>query len=175
MEKITKTYENMGDMIKDMQEKQAHKHKVERIRVAAPIKDTFIDFGCRKPAIPEGSWPFEIADAFIERNCDTKYGKRDRVVIEYRLEITSEDELEKEVTLKQKYLVSNHPTSQFVKLVETLTGRAIAHGVELSDFIGIRGIAEVMHNTNTNGDTFANITELSDIVQVEQSLVSGCI
>ena len=91
-------------------------------------------------------------------------------------EIESEDDApDKTAELKQKYLVSNHPTSQFATLILALTGRAIGKGIELSNLIGIRGLAEVMHNTNANSDTFANITELSDIVQVEQSLVSGCI
>lgn len=169
-----KTVETFEEMIAISQGKKVVGN-IKRIPAAKPKNDTFIDFGCRKPVVPEGNWPFEILSVGIERNCDTKYGKRDRVVIEYRLEIATEEEPKSEVTLKQKYLVSNHPTSQFAKLVETLTGRAIAHGVEISDFIGIRGLAEVTHNTNTNCDTFANIVELTYIAQVGQSLVSGCI
>jgi len=169
---MIKKFETLDEMI----ENSIKKKTLGNIgKIPAEPRDTFIDFGCRKPAVPEGRWPFEIVGVYIERNCDTNYGKRDRVVIEYMLEITSEDEINKEVSLKQKYLVSNHPTAQFSKLVETLTGRAITHGVELTDFIGIRGLAEVTHNTNTDRDTFANIGELTDIVRVEQSLVSGCI
>ncbi len=170
-----KTVSTLEEMIAISQGKTTEGN-VKRVRYEAPKKDTFVDFGCRKPAIPEGSWPFEIVDAYIERNCDTKYGKRDRVVIVYGLQIESGDDApDKTAELKQKYLVSNHPTSQFATLILALTGRAIGKGIELSNLIGIRGLAEVMHNTNANSDTFANITELSDIVQVEQSLVSGCI
>lgn len=172
---MTKTFTNFEEMIAYSKGKMAEGN-VKKVRYEAPKKDTFVDFNCHKPAVPEGSWPFEIVDAYIERNCDTKYGKRDRVVIVYGLQIESEgDEPSKITELKQKYLVSNHSTSQFATLILALTGRAIGHGIELSNLIGIRGVAGITHNTSINGDTFANITELSDIVQVEQRLVSGCI
>ena len=71
-------------------------------------QDTVLNFGAQHPTIPEGTWPFRITQAEVERNCPTAYGIRDRVALTYVMQAEGEEH-----PLRQRYLASNVIISRF--------------------------------------------------------------
>lgn len=120
--------------------------------------DTLINFGATFPQIPEGTWPFRITQAEVERNCPTAYGIRDRVRLTYSVRVEGEDN-----PLRQRYLASNAPKSKFYELVLALLGSQMGRAFDVSSLEGISGLAVITHNTSESGDVYANISEIVDV------------
>ena len=135
--------------------------------------DTILDFGSKQPKIKAGERHFEITKAYVERNCKTKYGVRDRVVVIY--DITTTDDLGNEITvpLTQRYLASDYAESHFAKTVYRLLARPVGKRFDVQDLVGITGIAVVSHNTTQAGDIFANIDCFVKVDQTEEMLLAG--
>lgn len=121
-------------------------------------RDTFLNFGAQFPKIPEGSWPFRITQAVVERNCPTAYGIRDRVLLTYTFQIDGEEH-----QLGQRYLASNAPNSRFYELVLALLGSPIGKAFDVASFEGVSGRAVITHNESESGDIYANISEIVDV------------
>ena len=135
--------------------------------------DTILDFGSKQPKIKAGERHFEITKVYVERNCKTKYGIRDRVVVIY--DIATTDDLGNEITvpLTQRYLASDYAESHFAKTVYRLLGRAVGKRFDVKDLVGITGIAIISHNTTQAGDIFANIDCFVKVNQTEEMLLAG--
>ena len=120
--------------------------------------DTMINFGGTFTQIPEGTWPFRITQAEVERNCPTAYGIRDRVALTYVMQAEGEEH-----PLRQRYLASNAQTSRFYQLVLKLLGTPIGRAFDVSSLEGISGRAVITHNASESGDVYANVTEIVDV------------
>lgn len=121
-------------------------------------QDTVLNFGAQLPTIPEGMWPFRITQAVVERNCQTAYGIRDRVVLTYAFQVEEEEH-----PLRQRYLASNAPKSRLYELVLALLGAPMGGYFDVSSFEGISGRAVITHNESESGDIYANISEIVDV------------
>ena len=120
--------------------------------------DTMINFGGTFTQIPEGTWPFRITQAEVERNCPTVYGIRDRVRLTYSVHVEGEDH-----PLRQRYLASNAPNSRFYQLVLKLLGTPMGRAFDVSSLEGISGRAVIDHNASESGDVYANISDIVDV------------
>lgn len=129
-------------------------------------QDTMINFGAQLPKIPEGTWPFRIAQAVVERNCQTAYGIRDRVALTYAVQVEGEEH-----NLRQRYLASNAPNSRFYELVLALHGTPMGRAFDVSSFEGISGRAVITHNASESGDIYANISEIVDVDRADSGII----
>lgn len=86
---------------------------------------TVLTFDAITPVAPEGEAPFEVKRVYLEKNIATKWGLRNRAAVEFTLDITNEEGLFETVTIKSRYLISNHESSKFYKLVLDALDRLI--------------------------------------------------
>ena len=133
------------------------------INSSTTARTTVLDFGGKQPAIPVGQHPFRIADAYVECNCTTKFGIRDRAVIVFEMTLADSIGNSVFIPLRQSYLASNYPESGFVRLVFQLTGTSVGRRFDVASLINITGQAQVEHKTNDVGDTYANVTQIVSV------------
>lgn len=76
-----------------------------------PLQSLELNF---TPEIAEGKYNFGISNLNMERGVDTRYGTKEKIVMDYHLHRYVDGELD-EYHLKQKYNKSSSPYSSFYK------------------------------------------------------------
>lgn len=116
--------------------------------------------------VEEGKYRFSIKNVGIENGVITKYGIKNKAVIEFNISGIINDQ-EEEYILKQKYNISNSHKSKFYKIYSDLTGNLPIGKINLRDLLGIKGICEVKYLELDNGDEFPEIVNVNREIEEE--------
>ncbi|OME28911.1 hypothetical protein BSK63_23665 [Paenibacillus odorifer] len=115
-----------------------------------------LEFGARKPKLDPIIYRAKIANYEVLANCNTPYGVRSKVLVSFDVERPTETGFEA-VTIRQSYLVSNHPGSMFDKLVFGVTGQPVGKRFDLDSLLGAEVMIQIKHNVTADGNTFDNV------------------
>lgn len=111
-------------------------------------------------AIAEGRYQFRVQNLNIERQVETRYGIKDKVVIQYHISRIIDDE-EFAYDLKQKYNISSSYKSSFYKVYKDLTGEPPRGKINLRNLLSIKGNCEIRHIQMDNGDIFPKVVNIN--------------
>lgn len=126
-----------------------------------------LNFGVRQSKLEEKIYRALIINYDLLRDCPTKYGLRNRVILHFSV-LTDNDQSTELV--KQSYLASNYPGSMFDNLVVELFDRHVGSSFDLKAFKGKECLVKIKHYTNEQGDTFDNVEYVK---KTDLSLTSG--
>ena len=115
-----------------------------------------LEFGPRKPKLDPIIYRAKLTNYDVLANCNTPYGVRNKVLITYEVEKPTPTGVET-VTIRQSYLVSNHPGSMFDKLVFGVTGQPVGKRFDLNSLLGAEVMIQIKHNVTADGDTYDNV------------------
>ncbi|WP_238904422.1 hypothetical protein [Clostridium sp. YIM B02506] len=122
-----------------------------------PLQSLELNF---TPEVPEGKYNFGISNLNMERGVDTRYGTKDKIVVDYHLHRNVDGEIE-EYHLKQKYNKSSSPSSSFYKVYKDLTGKVPKGKVDLRELLSIIGTCEVEYVELDDGGVFPRIVNIN--------------
>ncbi|NMM65241.1 hypothetical protein HBE96_21900 [Clostridium sp. P21] len=110
--------------------------------------------------IDEGSYRFYVKDLSIEKEVMTKYGVKNKLVIDYHITCARDGE-DLTYDLKQKYNISNSSKSGFYQVYRDLTSQPPSGKINLRNLLGIKGSCVVKHVLLDNGDVFPKIVNIN--------------
>lgn len=117
--------------------------------------------------IGEGRYKFAVENLGIENQVQTKYGMKDKLVVEFNVSRVRDGE-EYSCKLKQKYNISSSTKSSFYQLYTDLTGRVPIGKINLRNLLGIKGICEVKHIQMEDGNIFPKVVNIN--VEINKEL-----
>lgn len=112
------------------------------------------------PEVAEGKYNFGISNLSMERGVDTRYGTKDKIVMDFHLNCNVDGEIE-EYHLKQKYNKSSSPSSSFYKVYKDLTGKVPKGKIDLRELLSIVGTCEVEYVELDDGGVFPRIVNIN--------------
>lgn len=130
-------------------------------------QEGILNFGVRQSRLQEIIYRSLITDYDLLRDCPTKYGLRDRVIIHFTVFL---EETQSTEVVKQSYLSSNYPGSMFDNLVVELFDRHVGRTFDLKELKGKECLVKIKYYTNEQGDTFDNVEYVK---KVDQPLTGG--
>lgn len=122
-----------------------------------PLQSLEINF---TPEIAEGKYNFGISNLNMECGVDTRYGTKDKIVMDFHLHRNVDGEIE-EYHLKQKYNKSSSPSSSFYKVYKDLTGKIPRGKIDLRELLSIIGTCEVEYVELDDGGVFPRIVNIN--------------
>ena len=129
------------------------------------IQDLEIELEAEK-LVKEAKYKFRVKNIGIDRDVNTPYGLKNKLIIEYHIKAFIDDE-EISYDLKQKYNISNSSKSKFYQVHRDLTGKAPIGKINLRNLLGIKGVCEVKHLELDNGDIFPQIVNINSEIRNE--------
>lgn len=122
-------------------------------------------------AIAEGRYKFRVQNLDIERQVETKYGIKDKLIIQFHISRIRDTE-EFAYDLKQKYNISSSYKSSFYQVYKDLTGEPPRGKINLRNLLGIKGSCEVKHIHMDNGDIFPRVVNINAEIYKDSSEVT---
>ena len=110
--------------------------------------------------IAEGRYKFRVKNLDIARNVETKFGIKDKLVIEFHIWGISDGE-EVAYDLKQKYNISSSYKSEFYKVYRDLTGIPPRGKINLRNLLGVKGDCEIKHIEMDDRNIFPKVVNIN--------------
>lgn len=123
----------------------------------------------REAKIPEGVYPFVLRRVYRVNNQTTSYGFKDQIVWEN--EVT--DSKGNKILLTDRTNISNSSKSKFMRNLKRYCEALKLTKINLKDLIGIKGNLKVQHNTDDDGNVYANIVEIYPTAEFEKISEDG--